>query len=70
MKKLFVLFIAIAFISGVALVGCGPKTEEPPVAKEEATPAPTPPAAPEAGAPAPEKAPEPAPAPAPAPEKK
>lgn len=71
MKKLFVLFIAMAFISCVALVGCGPKTEQPPAAKEEAKPAPTPPPAPEKAAPAPgAPAPEKAAPPAPAPEKK
>jgi DNA polymerase III subunit gamma/tau len=72
MKKLFVLFIALAFISSVALVSCGPKTEEkPPAAKEEAKPAPTPPPAPEKAAPAPgAPAPEKPAAPAPAPEKK
>lgn len=68
MKKMFLLFIALAFISSVALVSCGPKTEPPPAAKEEAKPAPTPPPAPEKaepapGAPAPEKAAPPAPAP-------
>lgn len=66
MKKLLVLFIAVAFVFSVALVGCGPKTEQPPAAKEEAKPAPTPPPAPEKaepapGAPAPEKAEPPAP---------
>ena len=58
MKRFLVLFVAIAFFGGIALVGCGPKEEapKPPESTEQATPAP---------APAPEKAPEAAPAPAP-----
>jgi len=67
MKKLVMLFIAIAFFASFTLVSCGPSAEPPkPAPKEEAKPA--------APAPAPEKAPAPAPAPekapAPAPEKK
>lgn len=62
MKKLSVLFIAIAFFASFALIGCG---------EQKAPEAPAP--APEKAAPAPEKPadqPAPAPAPAPAPEKK
>jgi len=67
MKKLVMLFIAIAFFASFTLISCGPSAEPPkPAVKEEAKPA--------APAPAPEKAPAPAPAPekapAPAPEKK
>jgi hypothetical protein len=71
MKKMMVLFLAITFIAGVALVGCGPKKDETaPPATEQATPAPAPAApAPEAApAPAAPAAPEAAPA-APAPAK-
>jgi hypothetical protein len=62
MKKLMVLFVAISFFAGVMLVGCGPKTEAPAPAKEEAQPAapaaPAPEAAPAApAAPAPEAPP-------------
>jgi len=41
MKKLVVLFIAIAFFAGVTLMGCGPSQEPPKPAppKEEAKPA-------------------------------
>ena len=62
MKKLLVLFIAIAFFASFSLVACGPSEQKPPAAKEEAKPAPPPAPAP-APAPAPEK---PAEAPAPA----
>jgi len=65
MKKLMMLFIAIAFFASFTLISCGPSAEPPkPAPKEEAKPA-----APEK-APAPAPAPEKAPAPAPAPEKK
>jgi hypothetical protein len=71
MKKLLVLFIAISFLAGFSLIGCGPSAEPPkPAPKEEAKPAAPAPepakdapaaAAPEKAAPAaPEKAPEPA----------
>ena len=53
MKKLVVLFIAIAFFASFTLMGCGP-TPEPPKpapAPEKAAPAP----APEKAAPAPAK---------------
>jgi hypothetical protein len=59
MKKLMVLFIAIAFFASFTLISCGPQAEPP-------KPAPAPEKAAPAPAPAPEKA---APAPAPAPEK-
>ncbi len=61
MKKLLVLFIAVAFFGSIALMGCGPsEPPKPAPPKEEAKPAAP---APEKAAPAPEKA-------APAPEKK
>ena len=54
MKKLVMLFIAIAFFASFTLISCGPSAEPPkPAVKEEAKPA--------APAPAPEKAPAPAP---------
>ena len=59
MKKLMVLFIAIAFFASFTLISCGPQAEppKPAPAPEKAAPAP----APEKAAPAPEKAaPEPA----------
>ena len=59
MKKLVVLFIAIAFFASFTLISCG----------QQEAPKPAP--APEKAAAAPEKpADQPAPAPAPAPEKK
>ena len=64
MKKLMAMFIAIAFLATVTLVGCGPSQEPPkpaPPPKEEAKPAP----APEKPAEQPAEKP-----PAPAPEKK
>jgi len=61
MKKLVMLFVAVAFFATATLMGCGPTQEPPkPAPKEEAKPAAP---APEKAAPAPEKA-------APAPEKK
>jgi hypothetical protein len=62
MKKLVLLFVAVAFLGSFSLVGCGSKETPPPPAKEEAKPAP----APETPAPAAE----PAKTEAPAPEKK
>jgi hypothetical protein len=66
MKKLVMLFVAVAFFATVTLMGCGPTQEPPkPAPKEEAKPAAP---EPEKAAPAPEKpAEKPA---APAPEKK
>ena len=63
MKKLVVLFIAIAFFASFTLISCGPSAEPPKPAppKEEAKPAP----APEPAKAEPAKA-EPAPAPEPA----
>ncbi len=54
MKKLLVLFVAVTFFAGFALMGCGPSAEPPKPAppKEEAKPAAP---APEKAAPAPEK---------------
>lgn len=73
MKRFLVLFVAIAFFGGIALVGCGPKKEEapkPPESTEQAAPAPAPAPekAPTAAPAAPEKAPEAAPAPEKAPQ--
>jgi hypothetical protein len=59
MKKLVVLFIALAFFATVSLISCGPSQEPPKPAppKEEAKPAPAPekPAEKPAEAPAPAK---------------
>jgi len=54
MKKLVVLFIAIAFFAGVTLMGCGPSQEPPKPAppKEEAKPADKPADKPEEAKPA------------------
>jgi len=65
MKKLVMLFVAIAFFATVTLMGCGPTQEPPkPAPKEEAKPA-APAPAPEKAAPAPEKPAEKPAAPAP-----
>ncbi|MDD5009402.1 MAG: hypothetical protein PHU49_04660 [Syntrophorhabdaceae bacterium] len=56
MKKLVMLFVAVAFFATATLMGCGPTQEPPkPAPKEEAKPA-APAPAPEKAAPAPEKA--------------